>query len=171
MYHEDIFCPFLPMFSTFDGKMVNVVENAECFTSTHYTLYTVLGWAVSPLKGVWQPGAALLQASHSGTQLAPGQGFRYSGSGIQASEGEKLCLQLGNISWMLPRTVSGVWSVGVCAGLPGVARSLVRSCAALSAWSRLQHSALAANSRYTVHTDTHRLDTTLYTLDTAHFTH
>ena len=33
MYHEDIFCPFLPMFSTFDGKMVNVVENAECFSS------------------------------------------------------------------------------------------------------------------------------------------
>ena len=31
MYHEDIFYPFLPMFSTFDGKMVNVVENAECF--------------------------------------------------------------------------------------------------------------------------------------------
>ena len=33
MYHEDIFYPFLPMFSTFDGKMVNVVENAECFSS------------------------------------------------------------------------------------------------------------------------------------------
>ena len=33
MYHEDIFYPFLPMFSTFDGKMVNVVENAECFAS------------------------------------------------------------------------------------------------------------------------------------------
>ena len=31
MYHEDIFYPFSPMFSTFDGKMVNVVENAECF--------------------------------------------------------------------------------------------------------------------------------------------
>ena len=29
--HEGIFYPFLPMFSTFDGKMVNVVENAECF--------------------------------------------------------------------------------------------------------------------------------------------
>ena len=35
MYHEDIFYPFLPMFSTFDGKMVNVVENADCFCSTH----------------------------------------------------------------------------------------------------------------------------------------
>ena len=34
MYHEDIFYPFLPMFSTFDGKMVNVVENAECFKKT-----------------------------------------------------------------------------------------------------------------------------------------
>ena len=33
MYHEDIFYPFKPMFSTFDGKMVNVVENAECFTT------------------------------------------------------------------------------------------------------------------------------------------
>ena len=31
MYHEDIFYPFLHMFSTFDRKMVNVVENAECF--------------------------------------------------------------------------------------------------------------------------------------------
>ena len=31
MYHEDIFYPFLHMFSTFDKKMVNVVENAECF--------------------------------------------------------------------------------------------------------------------------------------------
>ena len=31
MYHEDIFYPFLPIFSTFDGKLVNVVENAECF--------------------------------------------------------------------------------------------------------------------------------------------
>ena len=31
MYHEDIFYPILPMFSTFDGKMVIVVENAECF--------------------------------------------------------------------------------------------------------------------------------------------
>ena len=33
MYHENFFCPFLPMFSIFDGKMVNVVENAECFSS------------------------------------------------------------------------------------------------------------------------------------------
>ena len=31
MYHEDIVYPILPMFSTFDWKMVNVVENAECF--------------------------------------------------------------------------------------------------------------------------------------------
>ena len=31
MYHEDIFYPFLPIFSTFDGKMVSVVENADCF--------------------------------------------------------------------------------------------------------------------------------------------
>ena len=31
MYPEDIFYPLSPMFSTFDGKMVNVVENAECF--------------------------------------------------------------------------------------------------------------------------------------------
>ena len=31
MYHEDIFYPFLPIFSTFDGKLVNVVENADCF--------------------------------------------------------------------------------------------------------------------------------------------
>ena len=31
MYHEDIFYPFLHMFSTFDRKMENVVENAECF--------------------------------------------------------------------------------------------------------------------------------------------
>ena len=35
MYHEDIFHPFLPMFSTFDVKMVNVVENAECFCDTN----------------------------------------------------------------------------------------------------------------------------------------
>ena len=35
MYHEDIFYPFSPpMFSTFDGKMVNVVENADCFWNT-----------------------------------------------------------------------------------------------------------------------------------------
>ena len=33
MYHEDIFYPFLHMFSTFDRKMENVVENAECFYS------------------------------------------------------------------------------------------------------------------------------------------
>ena len=32
MYPEDIFYPLSPMFSTFDGKMVNVVENAECFS-------------------------------------------------------------------------------------------------------------------------------------------
>ena len=31
MNHEHIVYPFLPMFSPFDGKMVNVVENAECF--------------------------------------------------------------------------------------------------------------------------------------------
>ena len=31
---QTFFTPFLPMFSTFDGKMVNVVENADCFWST-----------------------------------------------------------------------------------------------------------------------------------------
>ena len=31
MYHENILNPFLPIFSTFDGKLVNVVENADCF--------------------------------------------------------------------------------------------------------------------------------------------
>ena len=38
MYHEDIFYPFLPMSSTFDVKMVNVVENAECFGSSRFQL-------------------------------------------------------------------------------------------------------------------------------------
>ena len=41
MYPEDIFYPLSPMFSTFDGKMVNVVENAECFYYNCFTAPTL----------------------------------------------------------------------------------------------------------------------------------
>ena len=127
---------------------------------------------MSPLKGVWQPGAALLQASHSGTQLAPGQGFRYSGSGIQASLGEKLCLQLGNLSWMLlldsVRCVE-CWCmcrVAVCSAVPGA-----ELCGAVSLVTTTALSLGCQLPLHSPHRHTHRLDTTLYTLDTAHFTH
>ena len=43
IYHEGIFYPFLPMFSTFDVKMVNVVENAECFSKWIIIYFAVLG--------------------------------------------------------------------------------------------------------------------------------
>ena len=55
MYHEDIFCPFLPMFSTFDGKMVNVVENAECF-SIYLYLYFVQLLHIMPLIVSYEVG-------------------------------------------------------------------------------------------------------------------
>ena len=46
MYHEDIFYPFLPMFSTFDGKMVNVVENAECFSRNQSSFFFSIPYQV-----------------------------------------------------------------------------------------------------------------------------
>ena len=46
-----------------------------------------LGWAVSPLNGVWQPGAALLQASHSGRTAGPRTGFPLLRLGDTASIG------------------------------------------------------------------------------------
>ena len=118
--------------------------------------YTELGWAVSPLKGVWQPGAALLQASHSGRTAGPRTGFPLLRLGDTASIGGETVFATGKYLLFAGKaSVRCVECWCSCAGLLGVAGSLVRSCAALSAWSRLQHSALAANSRYTIHTDTH----------------
>ena len=64
MYHEDIFYPFLPMFSTFDGKMVNVVENAECFQGLGHTFKGKIAISLS----IWYFPCLL---SCAGSELCP----------------------------------------------------------------------------------------------------